>query len=116
MQNNAARAAAVPLHEVVLALGEAAEFRPGDRVRVATRFPIGHYRVPLYLRGKTGVVEAVIEPAGIDNEEEGYGRNAGARRHYYRIGVRMTDIWPGYVGSVRDELYIEVFETWLERI
>ncbi len=100
---------------IVLALGEASVFRPGDPIRISTRFPIGHYRVPLYLRGKAGVVEAVIEPPGIDNEEEGYGRNAGARRHYYRIAVPMTEIWPDYVGSRRDGLHIEVFETWLER-
>ena len=81
---------------VVLALGEAPIFAPGDPVRVLTRSPVGHYRVPLYLRGKTGSVEAVIEPRGIDNEEEGYGRNAGAKRHYYRIAVPMTEIWPDY--------------------
>ena len=91
-------------------------FGPGDRVRVATRSPIGHYRVPLYLRGKAATVEAVIEPHGIDNEEEAYGRNAGMKRHYYRIALPMTEIWPGYVGSPRDGLRIEVFETWLERI
>lgn len=28
-------------------------FIQGDRVRNATRSPIGHYRVPLYLRGKS---------------------------------------------------------------
>ena len=106
----------MPLPGVVLALGEAPAFRPGDRVRTATRSPVGHYRVPLYLRGKAGTVEAVIEPAGIDNEEEAYGRNAGAKRHYYRIAVRMTDVWADYVGSDRDALHIEVFETWLERL
>jgi hypothetical protein len=101
---------------IVTASGEKPIFGPGDSVRILTRSPVGHYRVPLYLRGKTGTVQAVIEPAGIDNEEEAYGRNAGARRHYYRIAVPMTEIWPDYVGSPRDGLRIEVFETWLERI
>jgi nitrile hydratase subunit beta len=101
---------------IVWATGETPVFQAGEPVRILTRSPIGHYRVPLYLRGKRGVVEAVIEPAGIDNEEEAYGRNAGAKRHYYRIAIPMTDIWPGYVGSPRDSLRIEVFETWLERI
>ena len=90
-------------------------FRPGDPVRVSTRSPVGHYRVPLYLRGKAGSVEVVIKPAGIDNEEEGYGRNAGARLHYYRVAFPMTEIWPDYAGSSRDGLRIEIFETWLER-
>lgn len=104
-----------PLPHVVLADGEAPAFRSGDHVRISTRHPVGHYRVPLYLRGKAGVVEAVIEPAGIDNEQEAYGRNAGSRRHYYRLAIPMTEIWPRYLGSGSDGLHIEVFETWLER-
>ena len=85
-------------------------------VLAAGEAPVGHYRVPTYLRGKAGVVEAAIEPAGVDNEEEAYGRNAGMKRHYYRIAVPMTEIWPDYAGSQGDGLYIEIFETWLERI
>jgi hypothetical protein len=101
---------------VVTAIGEVPIFEIGDRVRVMTRQPVGHYRVPTYLRGKVGVVDAVIEPAAVDNEEEAYGRNVGSRRHYYRIAVPMPSIWPDYAGSPRDDLRIEVFETWLERI
>ena len=37
---------------VILALGEQPIFRPGDTVRILTRLPIGHYRVPTSLRGK----------------------------------------------------------------
>ena len=106
---------APPHGGVVPALGEAPIFRPGERVRVVERFPLGHYRVPLYLRGKTGVVERLVEPA-VDNEEEGFGRNAGMKRHYYRIAVPMTEIWRQYAGARQDQLYIEVFETWLERV
>lgn len=105
-----------PAPSVVLALGEEAVFTAGDHVRIMTRQPIGHYRVPRYLRGKIGEVEAVIEPTMLDNEEEAYGRNAGMRRHYYRIAIPMTEVWPRYDGSPRDGLHIEIFETWLERI
>jgi nitrile hydratase subunit beta len=100
---------------IVYATGEEPIFKPGDPVRILERKPIGHYRVPLYLRGKKGVVETVIEPAAVDNEEEGFGRNAGSRRHYYRIALPMTEIWPDYEGSSHDGLRIEVFETWIER-
>ncbi len=103
------------LSGLVFALGEKPVFKAGDRVRVSTRSPIGHYRVPTYLRGKSGVVEKVIEPAAIDNEEEGFGRNAGTKRHYYRVAFAMTELWPAYTGSSRDGLFIEVFESWLER-
>lgn len=94
--------------------GERAAFTAGDQVRIAARSPIGHYRVPTYLRGRRAVVEAVIEPAAVDNEAEGFGRDAGLKRHYYRVAVPMAEVWPGYTGSPRDGLYIEVFETWLE--
>lgn len=104
-----------PLPGIVFALDEKPAFAPGDRVRVGTRQPIGHYRVPTYLRGKAGRVEQVIGPA-VDNEEEGYGHNAGSRRHYYRVAFAMTEIWPGYTGQTHDGLLIEIYESWLERI
>lgn len=100
----------------VLALGEQPLFGAGIQIRILTRQPIGHYRVPRYLRGKVGIVEAVIKPTLLDNEEEAYGRNAGMRRHYYRVAIPMTEIWQGYGGSPRDGLRVEIFETWLERI
>lgn len=105
-----------PKSDVVFAFGEQPAFSPGDRVRIATRSPVGHYRVPTYLRGKVGTVETVIEPAGVDNEQEAFGRNSGAKRHYYRVAFPLTEIWPDYTGSPLDGLRIEVFETWLERI
>jgi hypothetical protein len=106
----------MPCSTMVYALAEKPIFGRGDNIRILSRSPIGHYRVPIYLRGKTGVVESVIEPTAIDNEEGGFGRNAGSRRHYYRIVVPLTEIWPDYVGSRNDDLHIEVFESWLERI
>ena len=105
----------LPRSGLVYATGERPTFNPGDAVRVGVRRPVGHYRVPMYLRGKRGTVESVIEPSAVDNEEEGFGRNAGSRRHYYRIAVPMTELWPEYAGSRGDSLRIEVFETWLER-
>ena len=102
--------------DIVWAAGEAPIHSVGDRVRILVRSPVGHYRVPMYLRGKQGVIETIIEPRAVDNELEGFGRNAGSKRHYYRIAFAMNAVWPDYAGSPRDELHIEVFETWLERV
>lgn len=102
--------------DIVKAEGEEAIFKSGDQIKISMRFPIGHYRVPFYIRGKHGTVESVIEPAAINNEEEGYGLNAGIKRHYYRIAIPLTELWPDYKGSKQDSLRIEVYETWLERI
>jgi nitrile hydratase subunit beta len=107
---------ATPLSGIVLADGEAPAYKAGDLVRILDRTPIGHYRVPRYIRGKRGVVEAVIPTPELDNEQEGFGRNAGMKRHYYRVAFAMTELWSKYKGTPRDGLRIEVFETWLERI
>lgn len=103
------------LPNIVTFTGEDPLFQPGDRVRISVRFPVGHYRVPCYIRGKGAKVEAVIRPRAVSNEEEGFGRNAGLKRYYYRVAIPLSDLWPGYAGSPNDNLRIEVFETWLER-
>ena len=101
---------------IVKALGEEPAFKAGDRVRISVRYPVGHYRVPTYMRGKRGVVEMILAPVAVNNEEEGFGRNAGSKGHYYRVAVPLTELWPGYAGPPHDRLIIEIFETWLERI
>jgi nitrile hydratase len=95
--------------------GEEPLFKSGATVVISRRFPVGHYRVPQYIRGKRAVVESIIEPRALNNEEEGFGRNAGQKRHYYRVAIPLADLWPGYVGGATDSLRIEVFEKWLER-
>lgn len=101
---------------IVFAFGEETLFEPGAIVRVMTRSPIGHYRVPIYLRGKHGVVEKVLEPMQLDNEREGYGQNGGNKRHYYRVAFSLKELWSDYAGPAHDKLNTEIFENWLERI
>jgi nitrile hydratase subunit beta len=103
------------LQQVKPGLDELPAFAVGQKVRVGTRAPIGHYRVPIYLRGSLGTIERIIEPALVDNEEEGYGRNAGNKRHYYRVSIPLPSLWSDYQGSPNDELHVEIYETWLER-
>ncbi len=104
----------IALSGVAQADGAAPIFKAGDQVVISSRFPVGHYRVPRYIRGKRCVIEAVIEPRALNNEEEGFGRNAGQKRHYYRVAIALTDLWPGYAGSPMDGLRIEIYETWPE--
>ncbi|HVY71645.1 MAG TPA: SH3-like domain-containing protein [Verrucomicrobiae bacterium] len=100
---------------VVKATGEDPLFKAGDAVKVAVRYPVGHYRVPHFIRGKRGLVEMVIPP-GVNNEEEGFGRNAGLKGHYYRVAIPLRELWADYGGPDQDGLRIEIYETWLERI
>jgi nitrile hydratase subunit beta len=111
---SASTAAALP--EIVAPLDQTPLFAAGDRVRVSVRSPVGHYRVPNYIRGKLGAIERVIEARAVNNEEEAFGRNAGSTGFYYRIAIPLASLWPGYAGTPQDGLRIEVFETWLERV
>jgi nitrile hydratase len=113
MAKNALEAAAPT---VVTALGEEPRFKPGQGVRIAMRSPLGHYRVPIYVRGRRGSVETVIDPRAVDNEEEGFGRNAGTKGYYYRVVIPLAELWPGYHGAPKDDLRIEIFESWLEGV
>ena len=110
------RDALLPINAAVSIAGESQMFGNGDRVRIACRWPIGHYRVPLYIRGRTGKITDIVQPAWLDHEQEGFGRNAGIKKHYYRIAFLMSDLWLGYKGFARDELRIDVFESWLEGV
>jgi hypothetical protein len=105
-----------PPPNIVKAEGEEPLFRKGDTVRIANRSPIGHFRAPNYIRGKRGRVELVVKRPAVNNEDEGFGRNAGQKRHYYRVAIPMSELWVDYKGPSHDGLGIEVFETWLERI
>jgi hypothetical protein len=93
--------------------GAVAAFKVGDRVRVARRSPVGHYRTPMYVRGMVGSIERVLDTF-LNPEEEGYGKNAGAKVRLYRVRFKQTELWPDYHGSDRDELQIEIYEHWLE--
>lgn len=92
-----------------------AKFNVGDSVTVAVKFPVGHYRVPMYMRGKT---VRVVQNLGrhINPEEEAFGRNAGNEMWYYMVEIPQRELWPDYQGEPSDVAQIEIFENWLEPV
>lgn len=90
-------------------------FKEGDIVKVDEKFPIGHYRVPMYLRGKT---VTIVKNLGrhINPELEAFGKNAGDEAWYYQVRILQKELWPDYTGKECDSLEIEVFEPWLKSI
>jgi nitrile hydratase len=89
--------------------------KKGDTVRVAVKFPIGHYRTPTYVRGKEGVIVMNLG-LYINPEQEAFGKNAGAKLWYYMVSFMQKDLWEDYKGRDADVLEIEIFENWLEKI
>lgn len=92
-----------------------AKFKQGDVVKIAEKFPVGHYRTPTYVRGKQGTI---IKNLGryINPETEAFGKNAGDKIWYYMVRFLQKDLWENYTGQATDVLEIEIFENWIETI
>lgn len=90
------------------------DFAPGTVVHVRddwpeTRGPC-HIRTPHYVRGMQGrVVRKLGEFA--NPEDLAFARPA-ARRSLYHVAFDQPAIWQE--GRAGDEVYIEIFEHWLE--
>lgn len=87
-------------------------FASGDRVRVRAASTPGHVRTPYYVRGKTGIVSAVV--GSFENPEElAYGRR-GRNAILYNVQFAQGDVF-GDAPSPSDTIAVEIFEHWLER-
>ena len=90
------------------------QFRPGDRVRVRAEDRPGHIRTPFYIRGKTGWIERV-HGEFLNPESLAYGKNGLPKRPLYLVGFRQAEVWEKY-GAPKDNLYIDIYEHWLEPV
>ena len=92
---------------------EPVRFGTGDRVHVLRMYPLGHVRIPWYIRGKSGVVERLCG-AYPNPEELAYRRSGLPAKPLYRVRFRQRDVWPDYRGSAADTVDVEIYEYWLE--
>ena len=90
-----------------------ARFAPGDPVRVRPGAKPGHVRMPDYLKGKLGRVEAVLGRYR-NPEDLAYGLSGEPERLLYKVGFRQDALWPDYEGPSDERLYADVYEHWLE--
>jgi nitrile hydratase len=86
------------------------KFSVGDRVRARDLHPLGHTRLPRYVRGRTGVVR-IVQPAMVlpDTNAHFLGENA---QHVYNVVFDSHDLWgPDAETFV---LGIDLYESYLE--
>lgn len=90
-----------------------ARFSTGDKVRVRCAYPPGHVRTPYFIRGHTGVVQAV---AGHYRNPEilAYGQYETPAIPLYRVQFNQTEVWPEYDGPDSDTMVVDIYENWLE--
>lgn len=88
-------------------------FRVGDRIIVRAAYPIGHVRVPYYIRGKSGVIERLCGVYA-NPEELAYARPGLPKQPLYRVRFRQAEVWQDYRGNDADSVDVEIYQHWLE--
>jgi nitrile hydratase len=87
-----------------------ARFKPGQRVHVRNLNPTTHTRLPRYVRGKTGTVEA---DRGVfcfnDTNAHGQGHKP---QHVYSVCFNARDLW-GEQAAAGDTLRLDLFDDYL---
>jgi nitrile hydratase beta subunit len=87
-------------------------FKPGDRVRARNINPLGHTRLPRYVRGRAGVVEryngAHVFP---DSNAHGLGEDP---RHLYSVRFTARELW-GPDADPQGSVSLDLWEPYLER-
>jgi nitrile hydratase len=91
-----------------------ARFVPGDRVRIADRWPAGHHRTPGYVKGRNGIV---LSSHGQHGRPESYAHYGDGRpmATLYRVRLALGDLWAERRGS-SDVVELEVYDHWLEAL
>ena len=91
-------------------IDDAPAFEAGQRVRAREQYKAGHTRMPAYVRGRAGVVEA-RRPAAVlpDSTAHFTGEDA---QHVYTVRFEATDLWGP--GAEPATVFIDLFESYLE--
>ena len=92
--------------------GAAPAFKPGDAVRARNLHPLGHTRLPRYIRGRLGVIERAHGPHVFpDSHAHGGGDDA---RPLYTVRFTARELW-GPDAAERDSISLDLWEPYLER-
>ncbi|GGG06557.1 nitrile hydratase subunit beta [Paenibacillus abyssi] len=87
------------------------KFSPGMSVRAKLMSPLGHTRIPRYVRDKVGVIEAIHGLFILPDTKVHKGIDL--YQTVYRVRFEAQDLW-GEDASPHDKLYIELWEDYLE--
>ncbi|HEV8673911.1 MAG TPA: nitrile hydratase subunit beta [Methylomirabilota bacterium] len=87
------------------------KFKPGDRVVARNIHPLGHTRLPRYVRSRQGVIDrdhgVFIFP---DTHALGQGKKP---QHVYSVRFAARELW-GLEASPRDSVYVDLWDDYLD--
>jgi nitrile hydratase len=83
----------------------------GQRIRARNLNPVGHTRLPRYVRGKVGTIE---RDGGIEELQDTDILGLGDKRqHVYTVRFAARELW-GDQANPRDAVYVDMWEGYLE--
>jgi nitrile hydratase subunit beta len=100
---------AVP--QVMIEAEVAREFRVGDQVRARNINPMGHTRLPRYVRGKVGVVQREMGVQALA-DTNAYDRGENPQL-VYSVRFAARELW-GEEASHLDGVYVDLWDEYLE--
>ena len=89
----------------------APKFRVGEAVRARNMHPVGHTRVPRYVRGHRGVV-AIDHGVFVFPDTHAAGEGTKPQ-HVYSVRFTAQELW-GADASARDSVYVDLWDDYLE--
>lgn len=89
---------------------EPPRYQAGDRVRASNIHPVGHTRLPRYVRGRKGVV---VNHAGAEPLPELAAEGICAPQNLYMVRFEATELW-GRDHEGHEAVYLELWDNYLE--
>jgi nitrile hydratase subunit beta len=90
-----------------------ARFHTGQRVRARNINPVGHTRLPRYVRGKLGTIEREGEVDELQDMDANGVALAKQPQRVYCVRFTSRELW-GEQANVRDAVYVDMWEDYLE--
>jgi len=88
-----------------------ARFNPGDPVVARRINPVGHTRLPRYVRGRRGTIH--IDHGVFTFPDTNAMSRDPKPQHCYSVRFDARELW-GPEGTVRDSVYLDLFEDYLD--
>ncbi|MEM8809917.1 MAG: SH3-like domain-containing protein [Cyanobacteria bacterium P01_G01_bin.38] len=89
-----------------------AQFQVGNQVKAKVMHPQTYTRLPRYIRGKVG---EIVKDHGVYVFPDTMGQRLSTKpQHVYSVRFAAQELW-GREASVKDSLYIDLFDDHLEK-
>ena len=84
-------------------------------VKVRSGSPSNHFRTPLYIQDKTGVI---IAHRGnfLNPESLAHGGDGLPKQPLYTVEFIQSEVWVEYRGESHDRILVDVYQHWLEAV